>query len=100
VVPPDILMNLVWTGVNRVSRSGAVIGPNERVSPYWALKAVTDYAAYQHFEERSKGTLSVGKLADLVILDKNPLKVKPLTIKDIAVVETIKDGVTVFRRGK
>jgi predicted amidohydrolase YtcJ len=70
------------------------------VSPYWALKAVTDYAAYQHFEERSKGTLSVGKLADLVILDKNPLKVKPLTIKDIAVVETIKDGVTVFRRGK
>ena len=100
VVPPDILMNLVWTGVNRVSRSGAVIGPNERVSPYWALKAVTDYAAYQHFEERSKGTLSVGKLADLVILDKNPLKVKPLTIKDIAVVETIKDGVTVFQRGK
>lgn len=100
VVPPDILMNLVWTGVNRVSRSGAVIGPNERVSPYWALKAVTDYAAYQHFEERSKGTLAAGKLADLVILDKNPLKVKPLKIMDITVVETIKDGVTVFRRGK
>jgi hypothetical protein len=100
VVPPDILTNLVWTAVNRVSRSGAVIGPDERVSPYWALKAVTDYAAYQHFEEKSKGTLTAGKMADLVILDKNPLKVKPLSIKDIAVVETIKEGKTVFARKK
>jgi len=60
--------------------------------------AVTDHAAYQHFEEKSKGTLEAGKLADLVILVENPLKVDPMTIKDIKVVETIKDGKTIFLR--
>jgi predicted amidohydrolase YtcJ len=55
-------------------------------------------AAYQLKEEKSKGTLEVGKLADLVILDKNPLKVESTTIKDILVVETIKEGNTVFKR--
>jgi len=55
-------------------------------------------AAYQLKEEKTKGTLEAGKLADLVILEKNPLAVDPLTIKDIAVVETIKEGKTVFRR--
>ena len=55
-------------------------------------------AAYQLKEEKNKGTLEVGKLADLVILDKNPLKVESTTIKDIAVVETIKEGRTVYSR--
>jgi hypothetical protein len=96
IVPPSI-MDLVWTAVNRVSRSGLVVGPDERVTPYVALKSVTDYAAYQHFEERSKGTLEAGKMADLVILEKNPLTVDPMTIKDIRVVETIKDGKTIYK---
>ena len=59
---------------------------------------VTATAAYQLKEEKTKGTLEVGKLADLVILEKNPLAVEPTTIKDIAVVETIKEGKTVWRR--
>jgi predicted amidohydrolase YtcJ len=54
-------------------------------------------AAYQLKEEKAKGTLEAGKLADLVILEKNPLKVEPTTIKDIVVVETIKEGRTVYR---
>ena len=62
------------------------------------LKAITDWSAYQHFEEKEKGTLEEGKLADLVILDKNPLKVAPDAIKDIQVVETIKEGITVFKK--
>ena len=49
-------------------------------------------------EEKTKGTLEVGKLADLVILDKNPLKVESTTIKDISVLETIKEGNTVFKK--
>jgi predicted amidohydrolase YtcJ len=98
VVPPD-MMRLVWTAVNRVSRSGQVIGADERVSPYVALKTITDYAAYGYFEEGSKGTLEAGKRADLVILDRNPLKVDPMTIKDIKVLETLKDGRTVHRAG-
>lgn len=97
VVPPDILM-LTWTAVNRVSRSGVVVGPKERVEPYVALKAVTDWAAYQYHEERDKGTLEVGKLADLVVLDRNPLKVDRMQIRDLRVLETIKEGKTIFRR--
>jgi predicted amidohydrolase YtcJ len=92
------LMRVVWTAVNRTSRSGAIIGENERLTPYEALKALTDWSAYQHFEENEKGTLEKGKLADLVILDKNPLKVEPDTIKDIQVIETIKEGQTVFKK--
>jgi predicted amidohydrolase YtcJ len=95
IVPPSI-MDLVWTAVNRVSRSGVVVGPDERVSPYVALKSVTDYAAYAQFEERSKGTLESGKLADLVILEKNPLKVDPMTIRGIRVVETFKNGKSIY----
>ena len=91
-------MDLVWTAVNRVSRSGVVVGPDERVSPYVALKSVTEYGAYQHFEERSKGTLEEGKLADMVILEKNPLTVDPMTIKDIKVAETIKNGKSIYKR--
>lgn len=92
------LMRVVWTAVNRTSRSGAIIGENERLTPYEALKAITDWSAYQHFEENQKGTLEAGKLADIVILDQNPLKVEPDAIKDIEVVETIKEGQTVFKR--
>lgn len=95
VVPPDMMM-LTWTAVNRLSRSGVVVGPDARVTPYQALKAITSAAAYQYFEESSKGTLEPGKRADLVILAANPVKADPLAIKDIAVLETIKDGKTVF----
>jgi hypothetical protein len=96
VVPPDMMM-LVWTAVNRLSRSAEIVGPDERASPYIALKALTDWAAYQYFEEGHKGTLEPGKRADLVILSANPLKVDPLKIKDIDVVETIKDGTVIYR---
>jgi predicted amidohydrolase YtcJ len=91
------LMRVVWTAVERTSRSGLVIGESERLTPYEALKAITDWSAYQHFEEDKKGTLEKGKLADLVILNKNPLKVTPETIKDIVVVETIKEGQSVYQ---
>jgi len=92
------LMMVLWTTVNRVSRSGEVIGPDERLTPYQALKSITIWGAYQHFEEDRKGTIAEGKLADFVILDQNPLKVDPMVLKDIAILETIKEGETVYRR--
>ena len=61
---------------------------------------MTAYAAYQIKEEKTKGTLEVGKLADFVILEQNPLKVPPKTIKTIKVLETIKEGETVFKRAE
>jgi len=97
IVPPDIL-SLVWSAVNRVTRSGKVLGPAQRVSALEALKGVTIYAAWQNFEEQSKGSLEVGKRADFVILAENPLRLDPMKIKDITVLETIKDGERVYLR--
>jgi predicted amidohydrolase YtcJ len=92
------LMRVVWTAVQRTSRSGDIIGEAERLTPYEALRAITYWGAYQHFEEERKGSLTAGKLADLVILDQNPLKVAPAAIKDIRVLETIKEGETVYAK--
>jgi predicted amidohydrolase YtcJ len=97
-VTPTDPMFLLWTAVNRVTREGRVLGEAERVTPYQGLQAITVNGAYEYFEEASKGTLEAGKRADLVILDRNPVKVAPMTIKDIRVVETIKDGKRVYVR--
>ena len=98
VVPPDMLL-LAKTAVVRTTRSGFLLGSAERISPYVALKAMTDWAAYQYFEEKSKGTLEPGKLADLVILERDPLKVDPTSLSTIKVIETIKEGRPIFRFG-
>jgi hypothetical protein len=71
-------MFILWTSVNRVSRSAAVIGEAECVTPLQGLKALTLDGVYMYFEENIKGSLEVGKPADLVILDKNPLALKPM----------------------
>ena len=92
------LMRMVWTATNRVSRSGRIVGKDERLTVYEALKCITEWSAYQHFEEDSKGTLEVGKLADMVVLDANPLKVDLNDIKDITVLTTIKNGAVVYQR--
>ena len=92
------LMRVIWTATNRVSRSGKIIGEKERLTPYEALKCITEWSAYQHFEEDRKGTIEVGKLADLVILNENPLKSELDDIKDILVMETIKEGVNVYKK--
>jgi predicted amidohydrolase YtcJ len=92
------LMRMVGISVERKSRLDSVIGANERLTPYEALKAITIWSAYQHFEEDTKGTLEVGKLADMVILDKNPLTVLKDSIKNIEVLETIKEGIVVYKK--
>ncbi len=64
-VTPLDPMFILWTSVNRVSRSGQVIGPDERISAHDGLRALTIDAAYQYGEEASKGSIETGKLADL-----------------------------------
>ncbi|NDC64457.1 MAG: hypothetical protein EBZ59_10860 [Planctomycetia bacterium] len=100
VSPEPWILTLVECGVNRRTPSGRVIGPDQRIPPYAALLAVTAMAAHQLHEEKTKGTLEPGKLADLVILERNPLEVAADTIATIPVVETIKEGKTVYRRGE
>ena len=96
VVPPD-MMRLLWATVNRETRSGQVIGPNQRLNVRQALHAITLGGAYQLFEENRKGSITTGKQADLVILDTNPLSLDPGLLKDMKVVETFSRGRSVFR---
>lgn len=92
------LMRVLWTAVQRTSRSGKIIGKDERLTPYEALQAITIWSAYQHFEEDTKGSLETGKIADLVVLSDNPLKIAPNDIKDIEVLKTFKNGKIVYER--
>jgi hypothetical protein len=85
------------TVTRRARGSGRIVGPQQRVDVITGLKAMTIWPAYQHFEEQTKGSLEIGKLADFVILSKDPTAVVPTTIADIQVTETIKEGATVFR---
>lgn len=98
VVPMEP-MRLMWSAVNRVSTSGAVIGAGQRISPMDALRATTINAAYQNFEEKERGSIEAGKWADLVVLSANPVEVDPMTIKDIQVLETLVEGKTVYQAG-
>jgi predicted amidohydrolase YtcJ len=95
VIFPDSMRVLDAT-VTRRSRSGAIIGPDQRIDVITALKAMTIWPAYQHFEEASKGSIEPGKLADFVILSKDPTAVVPETLSSIKVTETIKEGKTIF----
>ncbi len=88
----------IWNSVNRITYAGAILGPDQRIDPYLALRGFTSVPAYQYKEEASKGSITAGKLADLVILDRNPLKVKPMEIKDIQVMKTIKNGKDLYVR--
>ena len=96
VVAPLDQMMVLWSAVNRVSREGREVGPGQRVTPFEGLKTMTEWAAEQYGEQATKGTLETGKLADLVILDKDPLEVDPMNIRDIKIVETIKEGKTIY----
>lgn len=95
VVEPDML-HTVWCAVNRITREGKKIGPEQCIGVYDALKGVTIHAAYAYHEEDKKGTLEAGKLADMIILDRNPLKTDKMQLKDIRVLETIKEGETLY----
>jgi len=95
-VTPVNPLQLIWVAANRITSNGQVLGPEQRIRVEQALRAVTSDAAWQNFEEETKGTLEPGKLADLVILDRNPLTIDPREIRDIRVLQTIVGGQPVF----
>ncbi len=74
-----------------------MLGPAQRVEPIVALKALTLWGAYQHFEEHSKGSIEVGKLADFAILSDNPITMDRARLSTLKVLETIKEGRTIWR---
>jgi hypothetical protein len=95
IVPPDIML-LIEIAVGRKTREGVVLGPDQTVTFAEALHAVTLGAAYQYFEEDRKGSISVGKRADLVVLERDPESVPVDDISDVGIVETFARGVSVF----
>ena len=97
IVPPD-MVRLLWATVNRLTRSGVVLGPEQRIATRQALAAMTRHAAYQYFEEDRKGTLRAGKQADLVILSRNPLEMATTDLLSLEVMETWSRGAQVFQR--
>lgn len=90
VTKPNMLHS-IWCAVNRITRSGDVIGDENRIDVYDALIAATNGGAYAYFEENTKGILKPGAVADLIILDNDPTEINPMKIKDIKVLETIKN---------
>ena len=86
----------MWCAVTRKTRSGVDIGPQEKLTPMEALRAFTINGAYGNFEEDIKGSIEVGKLADMVVLSDNPLEVELDDIKDINVEKTIIGGEIVY----
>jgi hypothetical protein len=94
---PNSMRVLDATVTRRARGSGRIVGPEHRVDPITALKAMTLWSAYAHHEETMKGSLEPGKLADFAILSADPTKVAPTGIADIKVTETVKEGRTIFR---
>ena len=90
-------MRLIWSAVNRVTTGGKVLGAAQRVPVADALRATTINAARQNFEEQERGSIEVGKYADLVVLSDDIATVDPMNIKDIKVLETIVEGKSVYQ---
>jgi hypothetical protein len=99
VTPVDPLLSM-HCAVNRRTREGMVLGPEERISPLEALRAYTVHGAFCSFEENAKGSIEVGKLADFVVLSENPLRVPPERIREIRVLRTVLGGRTVYEAGQ
>lgn len=96
VIEPD-MFETIWCAVNRTTKAGKVLGEDEKIFILEAIKAVTINAAYQYGEEKIRGSLKAGKKADLIIVDKNPLKVAKNELLNIKILETIKDGKTIYK---
>ncbi|PRY22219.1 hypothetical protein CLV78_107143 [Aliiruegeria haliotis] len=89
-------MRILDATVTRRTRSGDILGPHQRVDVMTALKALTIWPAYQHFEEEDKGSIEAGKLADFVLLSEDPTAIDPETLDEIRVLATIKENEVIY----
>lgn len=87
----------LWTEVTRLTNRGTVINPEQKITRQEALKTHTIWPAHLQFAEKERGSIEVGKLADMVVIDRDYLTCKENEIKDIQPVMTILNGVVVYR---
>ena len=83
---------LAWTAVNRITSDGTLMAPQEKIPVYNALQAITCNAAFVLHMEEITGSIATGKKADFVILEENPMKIEPIKLKDIKILETVFEG--------
>lgn len=95
VLPPDMFLS-IWCAARRRTRSGVALNPSECVDVYTGLKAATLWAAWQYGEEGEKGSLEVGKRADLIVLERNPLEIPLDELPEIRILNTLKDGRIIY----
>ena len=92
------MIETIWCATNRITETGIILGEDEKISVYEALKGVTINAAIQYDEEKDKGTIENGKLANFVIIDKDILNIDINEIKNIKILETINKGQSIYKR--
>lgn len=97
VLPPNSILS-VWSACNRKTRSGVILGEDLRLTRFEGLRTITYNAAWQYGEEDTKGTIEVGKLADLVICEKDLLHCSDDELFTATVDETIKKGKTIYKK--
>ena len=95
VIPPRPF-EAVYSAVTRRSATGALVNDSERMSAYDALRMYTINAARAGGHDRDRGSIEAGKLADLVLMDRNPLAVPPEDLLEVKVTMTILDGRVVW----
>lgn len=97
VIKPDML-ETIWCAVNRITKNGIILEEEEKISVYDAIKGITINAAIQYGEEKNKGTIEVGKLANFVIINEDILNINTDQIKNIEIIETINKGKTIYKK--
>ena len=97
VLRPNLL-EAAWCAVNRITKAGVQLDEDQKVTPYEAMRAITYNGAYQYGEEADKGTLEAGKLADVIVVDRDLFSIPPEEIRDASVVLTIMDGAIVYEK--
>ncbi|MGB0618328.1 MAG: amidohydrolase family protein, partial [Myxococcota bacterium] len=95
VVPPDMML-LIEIAMNRKTREGFVLGEEQRLTFDEALHAVTLGSAYQYFEEDRKGSITPGKRADLVVLERDPAGVPVDDVSEVGILETFARGKSIW----
>ena len=97
IVPPNPL-TAIYAAVSRKTKTGNTVSTKERIDPMAALRMYTTAAAKATFDETKRGSITVGKLADLVVLNGDPTKLAPAELKDLTVQMTILDGNIVWNK--